>query len=116
MPTQIVGEPTCRAEDGLALSSRNGYLSPTERSEAVQLSAQLRAIKLAVQQGTTDVAQLESQAARALSERGWKVDYITLRRRLDLLPPEHGEALAGRCVVLAAAKLGQTRLIDNLEI
>jgi pantoate--beta-alanine ligase len=116
LPTRIVGEPTCRAEDGLALSSRNGYLSASERTEAVQLSAQLRAIARAVQTGSQDVAGLETQATQALQARGWRVDYITLRRRIDLMPPEPGAALSGECVVLAAAKLGQTRLIDNLEI
>jgi pantoate--beta-alanine ligase len=116
LPTEIVGEPICRADDGLALSSRNGYLSQAERAEATQLSAQLRAIEQAIQAGTRDVAALESQATQALSTRGWKVDYVTVRRRMDLQPPEPGDAIAGHCVVLAAAKLGATRLIDNLEV
>ncbi len=116
LPVEIVGEPTCRAEDGLALSSRNGYLSPQERAEAVQLSAQLRAMAAAVRAGTTDVTTLEAEATRALGARGWKVDYVTVRRRLDLLPPTPDEPLAGQCVALAAARLGQTRLIDNLEL
>jgi pantoate--beta-alanine ligase len=116
MPVEIVGEPTCRAEDGLALSSRNGYLSPQERAEAVQLSAQLRAMAAAVQAGLNDGVTLENQATQALSARGWKVDYVSLRQRLDLLPPAPGEPIAGRCVALAAAKLGHTRLIDNLEL
>ncbi len=115
MPIEIVGEPTCRAEDGLALSSRNGYLSPQERAEAVQLSLQLQALAAAVRSGATDLSALEVRAAQALVERGWQVDYITVRRRLDLLAPEPGETISGRCVALAAARLGQTRLIDNLE-
>ena len=116
LPIEIVGEPTCRADDGLALSSRNGYLSPEERQEAVQLSTQLRAMAAALQAGASDCAELEARAAQALTVRGWQVDYITVRRRQDLLPPAPGETLLGRTVALAAAKLGQTRLIDNLEL
>ncbi len=116
LPVKIVGVPICRAEDGLALSSRNGYLSATERTQAVQLSAQLRQIADAVQAGATDLQTLEDQAHRTLSQSGWQVDYVSVRRRLDLLPPAQGETVAGRCVALAAARLGQTRLIDNLEI
>ena len=116
LPLQIVGEPTCRADDGLALSSRNGYLSPQERAQAVQLSAQLRHMAVAIQSGTVDWAALEAQATQTLNEQGWKVDYIAVRRRMDLLPPATDESLTGACVILAAARLGQTRLIDNLEV
>ncbi len=116
LPVHIVGVPICRADDGLALSSRNGYLSATERAQAMQLSAQLRQIAQAVQAGVTDLATLEEQAHRTLSQGGWQVDYVTVRRRLDLLPPAQGETIVGRCVALAAARLGQTRLIDNLEV
>jgi pantoate--beta-alanine ligase len=116
LPTQILGEPTCRASDGLALSSRNGYLNEHERAQAVQLAAQLRQIAQAVQAGATDLLSLEEQAHRTLSQGGWQVDYVTVRRRLDLLPPAQGETIVGRCVALAAARLGQTRLIDNLEV
>jgi pantoate--beta-alanine ligase len=116
LPVEIVGVPTCRAQDGLALSSRNGYLSPSERSESVQLHVQLRALAESVRAGATDAQGLAQQASQALAQRGWQVDYLTVRRRMDLLPPEPGQALAGQCVVLAAAKLGATRLIDNLEI
>ena len=107
-------EPTCRAEDGLALSSRNVYLNPTERVQAAQLSTQLRQIAEALRSGATDTSTLEAQATQTLNDQGWKVDYVTVRRRMDLLPPAPGEALAGACVVLAAARMGQTRLIDNL--
>ena len=116
LPVRIVGEPICRADDGLALSSRNAYLNPTERTQAAQLSAQLRQIAEAVRAGHTDLAALEHNATLALSQQGWAVDYVTVRRRTDLLPPESGEAWAGACVVLAAARMGQTRLIDNLEV
>ncbi len=116
LPVQIVGVPICRAQDGLALSSRNGYLSAEERAQAVALSVQLRQMAQAIQAGAADLAGLEAQARQHLSAGGWQVDYVTVRRRLDLLPPAHGEAVAGQCVALAAARLGQTRLIDNLEV
>jgi pantoate--beta-alanine ligase len=116
LPLNIVGVPTCRAEDGLALSSRNAYLSPSERAQAAQLSAQLRQIAEALRSGVTDLGALEAQATQNLNDQGWKVDYVTVRRRMDLLPPAPEDALADTCVVLAAARLGQTRLIDNLEV
>ena len=116
LPMKIVGEPTCRAEDGLALSSRNGFLSPQERAQAVELWAQLSRVAQAVRSGDTDWASLEAQATQALNERGWQVDYFALRQRMNLLPPAAGQNLVGQGVVLAAARLGQTRLIDNLEV
>jgi pantoate--beta-alanine ligase len=116
LPMKIVGEPTCRAEDGLALSSRNGFLSPKERAQAVELWAQLSRVAQAVRTGDTDWDDLEAQATQALNERGWQVDYFALRQRMNLLPPATGQDLVGQGVVLAAARLGQTRLIDNLEV
>ena len=116
LPMKIVGEPTCRAQDGLALSSRNGFLSPKERAQAVELWAQLSRVAQAVRSGDTDWAGLEAQATQALNERGWQVDYFALRQRMNLLPPAAGQELVGQGVVLAAARLGQTRLIDNLEV
>ncbi len=112
LPIEIVGGETGRANDGLALSSRNGYLSAAERSEAVQLSAALRRIEAAVRAGSRDWAALEGDAVAALTARGWKPDYVAIRRRRNLGAPADGEPL----VVLAAAKLGSTRLIDNLEL
>jgi pantoate--beta-alanine ligase len=112
LPIDVVGGPTLRATDGLALSSRNGYLSEKERAEAVQLSLALKATADALRAGATDIAALEAQAMQALSARGWKPDYLVARRRHDLQTPQAGDAL----VVVAAAKLGQTRLIDNLEV
>jgi pantoate--beta-alanine ligase len=116
LPLEILAGETQRAEDGLALSSRNSYLSTAERQEAVQLSKALRALGQAAQAiSTPDLPALEAQAMQALARRGWKPDYLTVRRRADLLPPQG--ALAGQSlVVLGAAKLGNTRLIDNLEI
>ncbi|QOF77349.1 pantoate--beta-alanine ligase [Variovorax sp. 38R] len=112
MPIEIVGGETFRADDGLALSSRNGYLSATERAEAVQLSKALRDMAEAVRAGEHDVAALEARAMQSLAQRGWQPDYLVLRRRADLQAPKAGDAL----VALAAARLGSTRLIDNLEI
>ncbi|MDH6591026.1 pantoate--beta-alanine ligase [Variovorax sp. TBS-050B] len=112
MPIEIVGSETFRAPDGLALSSRNGYLSETERAEAVQLSKALQAMAEAVRAGGRDLAAIEARAMQTLAQRGWQPDYLVLRRRADLREPAAGDAL----VALAAARLGSTRLIDNLEI
>jgi pantoate--beta-alanine ligase len=112
LPIEIVGSETFRADDGLALSSRNGYLSETERAEAVHLSKALKAMAAAVQAGERDVAAIQARAMKTLTERGWQPDYLVLRRRADLQAPSTGEPL----VALAAARLGNTRLIDNLEI
>jgi len=116
MPVELVGVDTCRAADGLALSSRNGYLSAAERAEAVQLSMALRLLGNAALAVADDLAshlpRLETQAMQALSQRGWQADYLCVRRCTDLQMPLAGDAL----VVLGAAKLGKTRLIDNLEL
>ncbi|MFL6627513.1 MAG: pantoate--beta-alanine ligase [Vitreoscilla sp.] len=117
LPCEIVGAPTIRANDGLALSSRNGYLSQDERAEATALSHALRAMAAALREGARDVAAVEAKETAALEARGWKTDYLTVRRRVDLLPPT-ADDLAARTplVALAASRLGRTRLIDNLEI
>jgi len=112
LPIEIVGSETRRADDGLALSSRNGYLSETERAEAVQLSKALQAMADALRSGEREFAAIEARAVQSLKERGWQPDYLVLRRRADLQAPVPGEPL----VALAAARLGATRLIDNLEI
>ncbi|ROZ72137.1 pantoate--beta-alanine ligase [Ramlibacter sp. WS9] len=111
LPIEVVAGETRRAEDGLALSSRNGYLSESERREAVQLSLALKRMAAAVQEGRRDFEAIESDAMAALAQRGWKPDYLTVRRRGDLQGAAEGDPL----VVLGAAKLGATRLIDNLE-
>lgn len=117
LPTEIVGAETSRAEDGLALSSRNGYLSESERAEAVQLSMALKHIQTSLRGGSRDIAQLEQEALDGLTRRGWAPDYIAVRRRSDLQPPTPEQQAGGEpLVVLAAARLGKTRLIDNLEI
>jgi pantoate--beta-alanine ligase len=116
LPIEVIGVDTSRAPDGLALSSRNGYLSPSERAEAVQLSMVLRQLGHEVLACGTDLpsllARLETQAMGHLRQRGWQPDYLTVRRRLDLQAPLAGDAL----VVLGAARLGTTRLIDNIEV
>jgi len=112
LPVEIVAGETCRADDGLALSSRNGYLSESERAEAVQLSKALKAMAEAVRAGERDLAAIEARAMQMLTQRGWQPDYLVLRRRADLQAPAAGEPL----VALAAARLGSTRLIDNLEV
>ncbi|MFN7153657.1 MAG: pantoate--beta-alanine ligase [Acidovorax sp.] len=115
LPIDIVAGETCRAADGLALSSRNGYLGLEERQEAVALSQALK--RLAQQWFLADPApraSLEPQALDALRARGWAPDYITVRRRADLLPATAQDA-EGTLVALGAARLGSTRLIDNLE-
>jgi pantoate--beta-alanine ligase len=112
LPVDIVGLDTLRAQDGLALSSRNGYLSVSERQQAVLLSQSLAAMADAIRGGRTDYAALEAQAMQGLRDAGWAPDYVVARRRVDLQAPQQGDAL----VVLAAARLGTTRLIDNLEV
>ncbi|MCB1890111.1 MAG: pantoate--beta-alanine ligase [Rhodocyclaceae bacterium] len=114
MPLEVVAGETVRAEDGLALSSRNGYLTESERAEAPRLYATLQQIRDAVRSGATNFPQLESGAVEGLKASGWAPEYIRICRRSDL-QPAHPDDPAPR-VVLAAARLGATRLIDNLEI
>jgi len=112
LPVDIVGVDTRRSDDGLALSSRNVYLNPAERERAVLLSRTLRRFADALRAGNTDYTELEARAMQALQAAGWAPDYVTARRRADLQMPQEGDPL----VVLAAARLGTTRLIDNLEV
>lgn len=115
LPVTVHGGDTARADDGLALSSRNGYLSADERAEAVHLSRELKAMAATVLGGEHNLAAVEQRAMQTLHARGWVPDYLTVRRRHDLQPPEAGEFRPGELVALGAAKLGRTRLIDNLE-
>jgi pantoate--beta-alanine ligase len=113
VPVEIVGGETVRAADGLALSSRNGYLSAAERAEAPRLFRVLTKVVEAVRNGARDLTVLEEWAISELRANGWAPDYVALRKKLDLqLPSAHDSGL----VVLAAARLGSTRLIDNLEV
>ena len=111
MPIRILAGETARNAQGLALSSRNGYLSEQQKQDALLLSRTLKAAIARWQAGERDLDRIEADAMQSLRDAGWAPDYVTLRRRHDLSPAREGEPL----VALAAAKLGQTRLIDNLE-
>jgi pantoate--beta-alanine ligase len=117
LPTEIIAAETWRAHDGLALSSRNMYLSESERNEAPNLYKTLNDVADEVRSGHLDMFELEHKAMQQLTQRGWKPDYVAIRKRDDLQPPSAGDLLQkAPLVVLSAAKLGGTRLIDNLEI
>jgi len=127
LPVDIVAGETIRAEDGLALSSRNGYLTKEERTEAPQLQIALQNLRQEIQ-GLLGKAEsssisahqllaLEQKASEALKNRGWAPDYIAIRKRSNLLVPNTEDLLTKKeLVILTAAKLGKTRLIDNLEV
>jgi len=123
LPIQIVGVDTLRADDGLALSSRNGYLSADERTRAVELSGALKKMVANVRgnllsslsgESSKVIAQTEEQAMQSLRDKGWQPDYLVVRHQHDLSAvTQFSDA---PLVVLGAARLGSTRLIDNLEI
>jgi pantoate--beta-alanine ligase len=113
LPVELILADTVRADDGLALSSRNGYLSAAERAEAPQLHTVLMDVRDKVLAGRIDHATVEAEAVARLAARGWRPDYIAIRRQSDLLAPDVQDR---SLVVLAAAKLGTTRLIDNVEL
>ncbi|MBN3763351.1 pantoate--beta-alanine ligase [Burkholderia sp. Ac-20365] len=115
LPCDIVAAETVRDADGLALSSRNRYLKEAERAEAPMLAATLQGVRERVLSGNRDFAKLEQEAMATLAARGWQPDYIAIRKRSNLNAPAAHEVDAP-LVVLAAAKIGATRLIDNLEI
>jgi len=116
LPTEILPHETVRNADGLALSSRNQYLNPDERTEAPRLYRVLNSVRDRITGGETDVPAIEGAAKNELATNGWKVDYVSVRRRRDLKMPAPEEVGSEPLVVLAAAKLGITRLIDNLEV
>jgi pantoate--beta-alanine ligase len=113
LPIRIVGGETVRAADGLALSSRNQYLTAEERTEAIFLQQGLIDLRQAIVDGERDFAKLEAFSISALAKRGWQVEYVSVRERATLSPAKSKDL---ELVVLAAARLGATRLIDNLEI
>ncbi|XXQ68714.1 pantoate--beta-alanine ligase [Neisseriaceae bacterium B1] len=113
LPVRIIGVPIARAQNGLALSSRNQYLSETQREKAVFLYQQLRHIADQLQAGERNFAALEQAASEALTRQGWRVDYVSIRDSGSLKTPQ---ADSRELVVLAAAHLGNTRLIDNIEV
>jgi pantoate--beta-alanine ligase len=113
LPIRIIPAETVRAEDGLALSSRNRYLSPAERKEATRLREAILGVRDAVIGGDRNFIAMEYAAGALLARHGWHVDYVVVRNQRAVLRPEPQDKAL---VVLGAAKLGQTRLIDNLEI
>ncbi len=120
LPIEVIGGGTLRAVDGLALSSRNNYLSRVEREEAVYLSRTLADMAQSLRQGADTIAAIEAHAMTTLAARNWQPDYMGVRKRHNLDIPAATEvaslARSGNLVVLGAAKLGKTRLIDNLEV
>ena len=117
LPIEIVPAETVRADDGLALSSRNGYLSADERREAPNLYRVLRGIADAIVAGRSDYANLEAAGRAELAARGWKVDYVAVRHGLALrIPHPEGFDHPNLLIVLGAATLGNTRLIDNVDV
>ncbi len=113
LTVEIVAGETVRAADGLALSSRNGYLSPAERAEAPRLQRELARVRHALLAGERDFARIEQQAMTALRDSGWSPNYVAVRNKVDL---QCAAAHDSELVVLGAALLGSTRLIDNLEV
>jgi pantoate--beta-alanine ligase len=113
LPIELILAETVRAEDGLALSSRNGYLLPDERREAPRLYQVLCKSRDELAAGARDYQRIELDVMSELAHRGWKPDYVAIRRQSDLRSPVNGERAM---VVLAAARLGSTRLIDNVEV
>jgi len=121
LPVDIIPAETIRAEDGLALSSRNGYLSAAERAEAPELQRLLNEVRNQVlnlkERNIEALSAIEKKAVAQLAGRGWEPDYIAIRQQGDLAPSNNENLQAGEpLVILTAAKLGKTRLIDNLEI
>ena len=112
LPIEIIPAETVRAPDGLALSSRNAYLTAEERAEAPRLYRVLREANDQIAQGAHDYQRIELDAMGELARHGWKPDYVAVRRQADLQPPHNGDSV----VVVAAARLGRTRLIDNVEV
>ena len=113
LPITIVPGETSRADDGLALSSRNNYLSAAERMEAPRLYRMLKKAARSIASGGHDYPRLEQEAMAELRNCKWVPDYVAVRRQADLQPPAPGDR---DLVILAAAKLGNTRLIDNIEV
>jgi pantoate--beta-alanine ligase len=113
LPIEIIPADTVRADDGLALSSRNVYLSAQERQEAPRLYNVLKKIRAEIEGGARDFQRMDQQAMADLSYYGWQPDYVAVRRQADLRQPSERDH---DLVIVAAARLGRTRLIDNVEI
>lgn len=113
LDVEIIGYPTVRESDGLAMSSRNGYLSAEERARAPALFSTLQDVKTGLESGRRDFSALEAEAGRRLGENGFRCDYLSIRRASDLVEPSPED---DELVIVAAAFLGKTRLIDNLSV
>jgi pantoate--beta-alanine ligase len=113
LPIEIIPAETVRAEDGLALSSRNAYLSAAERREAPRLYGALSKARAEIEKGARDFQRIDQQSMAELSSRGWQPDYVAVRRQADLRQPTERDR---DLVIVAAARLGRTRLIDNVEV
>ncbi|WP_171973683.1 pantoate--beta-alanine ligase, partial [Wohlfahrtiimonas larvae] len=113
MPIKIVAVPICRDNSGLALSSRNGYLSSEEKERAIELSQCLTQMKHTILDSNLDFRLIEAQAIQSLNNNGWVVDYISIRDQTSLAVADHNN---GQLIILAAAKMGKTRLLDNLMV
>lgn len=113
MHIQITGVPTCREESGLAMSSRNGYLTAAEKQQAAFIYQTLQGLASALQNGAQDIHALCQQAVQALTEQGFRPDYVEIRNAMDLKP---ASAQDEQLVILIAAFLGNARLIDNLVV
>jgi pantoate--beta-alanine ligase len=118
LPIEIIAGETVREKNGLALSSRNGYLTDAQRSLASQLNSTLQGIVNDIKTGDNNYIKLETQAAEQLTKQGWEVDYISIRSSDNLQP---ATLLDKNLIVLGAAKIinktaGKTRLIDNIEL
>ena len=113
LPIEIIPAETVRAAEGLALSSRNAYLSEEQRKEAPRLYGVLKKVRDELGSGARDFQRLDQQAMAELARHGWQPDYVTVRRQADLRQPTERDR---DLVVVAAARLGRTRLIDNVEV
>ncbi|MBI3917311.1 MAG: pantoate--beta-alanine ligase [Betaproteobacteria bacterium] len=113
LPIEIIPAETVRAPDGLALSSRNAYLSPEERREAPRLYNVLKKVRAELEAGARDFQRLDQEAMAELTRHGWRPDYVAVRRQADLRQPSERDR---GLVILAAARLGRPRLIDNIEV
>ncbi len=112
LPIEIIAGETIREGSGLAMSSRNGYLTPEQKAHASMLHTCLKQIVASIQQGYGDYTALEQVTTQTLNNSGWQTDYVSIRSARTLLPASKGDA---ELVVLAAARIGNTRLIDNIE-
>lgn len=113
LPIEVRGVPTGRAEDGLALSSRNGYLTPGERQQAPAIYQALSWAAQQISQGNLDYGQIERLGAERIDQAGLKTDYFEIRCAQNLTAPGHSQKAL---VILTAAHLGKARLIDNIEV